>query len=93
MSQITRVHLIVSGHVQGVGYRMFIHRVASGLDLSGWVRNLPDGTVEIDAQGNDRNIQALLERAWKGPSRSQVTRIRKEEKTPDETMKGFSVSA
>ncbi|TLU88473.1 MAG: acylphosphatase [Chlorobium sp.] len=93
MSQITRVHLIVSGHVQGVGYRMFIHRVASGLNLSGWVRNLPDGTVEIDAQGSDRNIQELVERARKGTSRSQVTRIRKEEKTPDETMKGFFVSA
>ncbi len=86
-----RVHLIVAGAVQGVGFRMFIDRKAKELNLSGWVRNRMDGTVEIDAQGPETAIEELLRQAKKGPSRSLVSSIRKEERVPDKDLEQFTV--
>ncbi|NTV97987.1 MAG: acylphosphatase [Chlorobiaceae bacterium] len=86
-----RVHLKARGFVQGVGYRMFINRVAGELDLSGWVMNMPDGSVEIDAQGPEETIDELIRRAAAGPSRARVTALLKEELPPSAEMKGFSV--
>ena len=70
---------------------MFIDRKAKELKLEGWVRNRIDGTVEIDAQGPDTAIEELLRQAKKGPSRSIVTSIRKEEKEPEPNPEGFRV--
>lgn len=67
-----RWRLTVVGHVQGVGYRAATQRRASELGLSGWVRNLPDGGVELEAEGP---VQALHDlRLWceKGPSLARV---------------------
>lgn len=86
-----RVHLIVTGAVQGVGFRMFIDRKANELKLVGWVRNRFDGTVEIEAQGPENAIEELLRQAQRGPSRSMVTAIRKEEKEPDSTLERFNI--
>ncbi len=86
-----RVHLIVTGAVQGVGFRMFIDRKARELKLCGWVKNRMDGTVEIDAQGPEEAIEELLLQAKRGPSRSRVTSIRKEEREPDSTLGQFCV--
>ena len=55
----------VAGRVQGVGFRYFVARSARGLGLSGYVRNLPDGTVEVAASGN----RASLGRRWQRCSR------------------------
>lgn len=88
---LKRVHLIVSGAVQGVGFRMFIDLKAKELNLCGWVRNRMDGTVEIEAQGPEKAIDELLRQAKKGPSRSHVTSIRKEDKEPDHHLDRFSV--
>ena len=46
-----RVHALVSGHVQGVGYRWFVRGLAAAAGLSGWARNLPDGRVEVELEG------------------------------------------
>ena len=86
-----RVHLIVAGAVQSVGFRMFIDRKARELKLGGWVRNRMDGTVEIDAQGTEEAIEELIRQAKKGPSRSMVTSIRKEERELDSTLGRFEV--
>ena len=86
-----RIRLLVSGFVHGVGFRMFIHRTARELNLSGWVRNLPDGTVEIEAQGTEEMITELLRQTEKGPSRSRVTSIRKEELEPHRELDRFTV--
>jgi len=53
-------HIIVSGMVQGVGYRYFVIRTARKLDLTGWVKNLPNGEVEIEAEGAKGNIESLI---------------------------------
>ncbi|HHE07354.1 MAG TPA: acylphosphatase [Chlorobaculum parvum] len=70
-----RVHIIVRGLVQGVGFRMFVHREASARSLSGWTRNLPDGTVEIEVQGIAGLVDELVRQTRIGPSRSQVNAI------------------
>ncbi|MCX8057517.1 MAG: acylphosphatase [Ignavibacteria bacterium] len=62
-----RAHIIVSGLVQGVGYRYFIHRKATELELKGFVRNLYNGDVEIVVEGEKDKIQILIEHAKIGP--------------------------
>src|ERR1041385_125994 len=57
-----RVRAIVTGRVQGVSYRVSTVMEAHLRDLTGWVRNLPDGSVELEAQGDDAGLTALL--AW-----------------------------
>ncbi|MCX6180034.1 MAG: acylphosphatase [Chlorobiales bacterium] len=91
MAQTKRVTLIVHGLVQGVGYRVFIARIAKELNLCGWVRNLPDGTVEIEAQGPEQMLDELAIRAKKGPIHANVTSVLKDEKTPDINLDRFSV--
>ena len=55
-----RFHYIVKGYVQGVGFRHRAARQAAALNLTGWVRNLPDGSVELEVQGDPDNIERLL---------------------------------
>lgn len=57
-----RLHAYVSGTVQGVGFRFATERAASALGLTGFVRNLPDGRVEIVAEGGDRELGDLISR-------------------------------
>ena len=56
----TAKHIIFKGRVQGVGFRWTVHRIADRYDLAGFVKNLPDGTVEMLAQGDTKNIQNCL---------------------------------
>ena len=53
-------HIYYSGTVQGVGFRFFVYRSAQGLGLSGWVRNLGDGRVEIRVEGEAEGIQQMM---------------------------------
>lgn len=70
-----RLHAIVKGLVQGVGYRFFVIRRAELLGLTGWVKNLPDGTVEVVAEGDRELLEELIKELWKGPSAAQVTDV------------------
>jgi acylphosphatase len=67
-----RLQARVHGAVQGVGYRFFARREALALDLVGYVRNLPDGTVEVGAEGALADLQAYLQRLQRGPSEAEV---------------------
>jgi len=69
------LHAIVKGLVQGVGYRFFVIRRAELLGLTGWVKNLPDGTVEVVAEGDRELLEELIKELWKGPSAAQVTDV------------------
>lgn len=66
------VKIIVSGRVQGVGYRYFIARFALGLDINGYARNLFNGDVEISAEGKKELLDALIEKAEEGPPGAKV---------------------
>jgi len=69
------LHAVVSGIVQGVFYRRFVLQEATGLDLRGRVRNLSDGRVEVEAEGDRRTLEMLIKRLHKGPPGAQVTDV------------------
>lgn len=70
------VKLVVSGRVQGVGYRYFIARIASELGINGYVRNLYTGDVEIAAEGRKEFLEELIKRAKSGPPHALVDTAR-----------------
>lgn len=70
-----RAHMWVSGRVQGVFYRDNTRRWASSLGLSGWVRNLPDGRVEVSVEGEKDKIESLERKLMEGPPLSHVERV------------------
>jgi acylphosphatase len=70
---------VVSGRVQGVGFRWFVLRRAQELDLVGWVSNLPDGRVEVAAQGTRTAIEALEAAITRGPRIARVDHVEKHE--------------
>jgi len=74
---------LVSGQVQGVGYRDFAARVARELGLRGWVRNLSDGRVEAYAAGPARRLEDFEGRLRKGPQAAEVRRVEVEDITDD----------
>jgi acylphosphatase len=71
----TRVHLHIVGRVQGVGYRAATRQQATALGLRGWVRNLPDGSVEAQAQGPGQAVQALVQWCHQGPPLAAVSAV------------------
>jgi acylphosphatase len=81
-----RVRVIVSGHVQGVAFRASTIHEARAHGLTGWVRNLADGTVELEAQGNDARVATLLAWCAHGPPAARVAGVAAEERDviPDE---------
>ncbi len=70
-----RLEATVHGRVQGVGFRYFVLRRAQELGLSGWVRNLRSGSVEVAAEGPRRDLEALLKALRSGPPMSWVERV------------------
>ena len=58
-------HIIYAGTVQGVGFRWTVERIANELDILGWVRNAPDGTVEITCEGGQGDIELFMEKIKK----------------------------
>lgn len=74
---------LVSGRVQGVGFRYYVLRRAQTLGLVGWVRNRPDGTVEIEAQGDAASLASFEVQLRQGPRFSNVTNVEISE-IPDE---------
>ena len=74
----TRIRATILGTVQGVFYRASTQNEAKKLDLTGFVKNLPDGSVELEAQGDAEAVDQLLEWCRQGPPDSNVTRISSE---------------
>ena len=92
MEDRKRIHAIVSGIVQGVCYRAFTRDAARQIgNLSGWVRNLPDGTVEMEVEGPARNVDTLLDRCRQGPPYGRVSGIIVDEQTPLGETGGFDI--
>ena len=88
---LARAHVIVSGRVQGVGFRAFVQIQAANSELDGWVRNCPDGTVETEVEGDRVAIHGFLEQIRKGPTLSRVETIQVDWKEPNRQTKGFLV--
>ena len=73
----TTVHLRITGRVQGVGYRDWAQKTAHKLGLSGWVRNVTDGTVEAVAHGSVENVDQFVGACQAGPMLARVTAVDK----------------
>lgn len=70
-----RLRLKIWGQVQGVFFRAYTQKEATLLKLVGLVRNCPDGTVEVVAEGDEKNLKRLLEKCREGPPKAQVLKI------------------
>ena len=70
-----RMHIRVSGRVQGVGFRWFVLTEARRRGLKGWVRNNRDGSVELEAEGSAADVAALRARATAGPPAARVASV------------------
>ncbi len=81
---------VVSGRVQGVGFRYFVVREAEALGLAGWVRNLPDGRVEVLASGEGGPVDVLEGRLWQGPPYARIAGVEVADAEPPATV-GFRV--
>ncbi len=71
-----RLRVIVIGRVQGVGFRYFTQRSTDRLRVTGFVRNLPDGSVEAQVQGSEEEVERFLESVRVGPHGSRVDEVR-----------------
>jgi acylphosphatase len=86
--------LRIKGLVQGVGFRAAVHREAQRIgDLRGWVRNLPDGDVEVLVQGEPKNVEALVDFCRRGPRASRVDDLIESEARPDSPLGPFAIRA
>ena len=88
--KLIRVHVFISGKVQGVGYRYFTTKQASQLNISGWVRNLPDGRVEAIFEGEGEVVEKMIKWCHKG-SPSAVVEDVSVEYFELEGLQGFEV--
>ncbi|MEW5910251.1 MAG: acylphosphatase [Thermodesulfobacteriota bacterium] len=91
MNEPVRAHVIISGRVQGVFFRAETQRSASGLNLSGWVKNNHDGTVEAVFEGEESNVNQMLIWCRKGPPRSRVDHVAVEWERFSGEFSGFNV--
>ncbi len=84
-----QVHLLISGFVQGVGFREFVRRQAKKVGVVGWVRNLSDNRVEVVAQGSEENLNKLIKICSKGHFFSEVKNVSIESQDVSEEFESF----
>jgi acylphosphatase len=77
-----RVHIWVSGHVQGVSFRYYTKDMANHVGVGGWVRNLPDGRVEAVFEGEEDKVKQVIEFIKKGPSGARVRNVQVHNEKP-----------
>jgi acylphosphatase len=82
---------LISGRVQGVGFRYFVEARAVAEGLHGWVRNLPDGRVEALLEGDQDAVDRVESALWLGPSGAAVDDIQMEQTTPSGRATGFAI--
>ncbi len=85
---MSAVRIVVEGRVQGVGYRAFVVEEAATRGLTGWVRNLRDGSVEMVLSGSEADIENMIAACRKGPRFASVTSVRSSP-APDEGWPDF----
>ncbi|MBN2002879.1 MAG: acylphosphatase [Anaerolineae bacterium] len=91
MTELKAVHIIVHGQVQGVGFRCFTQSAAERLNVSGWVRNNYDGTVEIWGEGAQEHLEQFIRAARQGPMHGWVQTLDIDWQTATGTCHGFQI--
>jgi len=88
---LANAHIIVEGLVQGVGFRWFVARKAEALGLKGFVKNLYDGNVELEAEGERSLVEELIGQVKVGPRSAQVNNLRIEWREPQHRTAHFEI--
>lgn len=91
MGTLRHMRLIVHGRVQGVWYRASAKEAAEKLGIKGWVRNLPDRCVEIDASGGADSVEKFIQWCYQGPPGARVTTIDVQELEFEVTIENFQI--
>lgn len=89
---VDRLHLRIEGRVQGVGFRYAIHRQATLLGITGWVRNCRDGSVEAEFEGDKEALLTMRKWCYGGPSFALVTHIDEQWDSGPPRHDGFHVT-
>ena len=92
MNDKIRAHAIISGRVQGVFFRMETMRAAQRIGVSGWVRNLRDGTVEAVFEGDEARIDAIIQWCKEGPPHAHVTDVKVDREEYTGEFDGFDIT-
>ena len=87
-----RLRALVRGRVQGVGFRASVQHEGTRLGLAGWVRNLSDGAVEVEAEGDSRDLGRLLDFLKRGPRSARVDSVTTDWLAPAGLARPFQVS-
>jgi len=91
VSEPRALRIRIDGRVQGVGFRWFVRREAQELGLTGRVRNLPDGRVEVEVAGDTERLDAFRGRLRQGPPGSRVAGLTEQELFPVPAWDGFVI--
>ena len=86
-----RIHLFISGYVQGVGFRWYVQRLAERINVYGFVRNLRDGRVEVVAQGNNESVEQFTQELKEGSFKDNLEEIKKSEEKYQEEYSDFTI--
>ncbi|HEY1367681.1 MAG TPA: acylphosphatase [Gaiellaceae bacterium] len=89
--ELARAHVVVSGSVQGVGFRYTTRSRATSLRVAGWVRNRPDGRVEAVFEGDPERVESMVEWCRRGPSGAAVQDVDVTWEEPTREDGGFTV--
>jgi len=85
------IYILIGGRVQGVGFRYFAQHKAGELKILGWVRNTPDEKVEIEAEGDAKNLETYIEWMRIGPARAIIRQFSVSEITPPRNFTSFII--
>ena len=89
---VVRLHVVVRGRVQGVGFRWFVREQARRLDLAGWVKNRDDGGVEVVAAGSGAAVEKLRDHLRRGPEGAVVASVDELPPEHGELLKPFAIA-
>lgn len=92
MDEKKRVHVIISGKVQGVFFRMETQKAALDIGVTGWVKNRTDGAVEAIFEGDSERIDKMLAWCWKGSPRSEVRDVAVENEVYSGSFSDFRIT-
>jgi acylphosphatase len=88
---MTSLQVFYEGNVQGVGFRWTVRHAATGFDLTGWVRNLPDGRVELQVTGEENEVRAFLDHIAQGELHSLIHKQTENKLEKPVTARGFEI--
>ena len=85
------LQVLYEGNVQGVGFRWYVRHTAKGFDVTGWVRNLPDGRVELQVNGDENEVRAFIDRIAQGELHSLIRKQKEDKLDKPVTARGFEI--